>query len=83
MHFVYVLQSLKDNQWYVGRTADLKKRFDDHQEGRVLSTRNRRPFKLVYYEATQSSIGSAHRELYLKTAWGKQYLEKRLKSVYN
>lgn len=30
MHFVYVLQSLKDDQWYVGRTADLKKRLESY-----------------------------------------------------
>jgi len=55
MYYVYVLKSKKDGQFYVGYTADLRKRLDLHNKGKVESTRYRRPFELVYYEAVSMS----------------------------
>ncbi len=51
MLYVYVLKSMKDDKFYVGFTRDLKLRFNQHEKGLVDSTKNRRPFKLIYYEA--------------------------------
>jgi len=80
MYYVYVLKSMKDGMCYVGKTSDLRKRFDEHNKGRVPSTKNRLPLLLVYYEASRSSKDAAHRELYLKTAWGKRFLKQRTKN---
>ncbi len=78
-YYVYVLQSLKDKQFYVGYTNDLKSRIKEHNTGRVISTRGRRPLKLVYYEACLNQQDATRREKYLKTAWGKRYIKNRLK----
>lgn len=51
MHYVYLLKSLKHNWVYVGSTSDLIKRFKEHNNGEVRSTKNRIPYKLIYYEA--------------------------------
>ncbi len=80
MFFVYVLQSKSDRNFYVGVTSDLRRRFRDHQHGRVNSTKNRRPFKLVYFEGCLSKKDTMKREMYLKTAWGKRYIKNRIKS---
>lgn len=80
MYYVYVLQSEKDNKLYTGYTKDLKLRFEQHQKGLVESTKNRRPLKLIYYEACLNQQDATHREKYLKTAYGKQFLKSRLKS---
>ncbi|OGF80870.1 excinuclease ABC subunit C [Candidatus Giovannonibacteria bacterium RIFCSPHIGHO2_12_44_12] len=80
MYWVYVLKSLRDNQLYVGRTADLRKRLEDHKRGKVLSTKARRPFKLVYCEASNDIKDADHREKYLKTTWGKRYLKHRTRN---
>ncbi|MBI4049515.1 MAG: GIY-YIG nuclease family protein [Candidatus Doudnabacteria bacterium] len=66
MHYVYFLKSLKDNELYIGSCNDLKARFAKHNLGRVPSTKNRRPFKLVYYEAYASEEEARHREHNLK-----------------
>jgi len=79
MYYVYVLQSLKDKQFYVGYTDDLNNRLKAHSKGRVVSTRNRRPLKLVYYEACLNQQDATKREKYLKTAWGERYIKNRLK----
>ena len=78
MFYVYVLQSLKDSQFYTGCTDDLKRRVSEHASGAVASTKNRQPMKLVYYEACCDKQDSYHREKYLKTAWGKRYLKTRM-----
>jgi putative endonuclease len=80
MFYTYVLQSLNDMQFYVGYTKDLKLRFDKHTKGFVESTRDRRPLKLVYYEACLSRADALKREKYFKTYHGKMFLKNRLKS---
>ena len=77
-HYVYVLRSAADGNFYVGYTNDLKRRFAEHEAGRVPSTRNRRPLELAYYEACRSQEDATKREKYLKTAWGKRYIKSRL-----
>jgi putative endonuclease len=80
MYYVYVLQSNKDNKKYVGYTKNLKLRFEAHKKGKVLSTKNRRPLKLIYYEACENQQDATHREKYLKTYHGKMFLKNRLRS---
>jgi putative endonuclease len=77
--YVYVLQSKKDKMRYTGSTNDLRKRFKDHNENRVLSTKGRGPFLLIYYEACVDDHDARIREKYLKTGMGKRYLKNRLK----
>jgi putative endonuclease len=79
MFYVYVMQSLKDGGFYTGYSDDLKRRFTEHSSGAVISTRNRLPVKLVYYEASCNQQDALHREKYLKTAWGKRYVKTRLR----
>jgi putative endonuclease len=78
-YYTYVLQSKKDKGWYTGSTADLRKRFKDHNSKRVNSTKNRTPFILIYYEACINEQDARQREKYLKSGPGKQYLKNRLR----
>jgi len=79
MYYVYVLKSKKDGQFYVGYTADLRKRLDLHNKGKVESTRYRRPLELVYCEACLNEEDALHRERYLKTTYGKRYIRNRIR----
>ena len=80
MFYTYVLQSLSDNKLYVGFTKDLKQRFDQHNKGLVKSTKDRRPLKLVYYEACLSQTDATKREKYFKTYQGRMFLKRRIES---
>jgi putative endonuclease len=80
MYYSYVLFSEKDNEFYIGFTKDLKLRFEKHTKGQVESTKNRRPLKLIYYEACLNQSEATKREKYLKTYHGKIFLHRRLKS---
>ena len=79
-YYIYVLKSEKDKNLYVGYTEDLKSWFEQHSRGQVDSTKNRRPLELIYSEACLDKRDAMHREKYLKTHYGKQFLRKRLKS---
>ena len=82
MIYTYVLQSEKDGNLYVGFTKDLKARFESHRKGKVFSTKNRRPLKLIYYEACLDQKDAVNREKYLKTHYGKMFLKNRLKTYF-
>ena len=79
-YYTYILKSIKDKKLYTGYTNNLKLRFELHQKGLVASTKDRRPLKLIYYEACLSKKDATHREKYLKTYLGKMFLKSRLKS---
>ncbi len=80
MYYTYVLQSVKDTNCYTGFTKDLKLRFEQHNKGLVESSKDRRPFNLIYYEACLNRNDAIKREKYLKSYHGKMFLKRRLKS---
>ena len=67
MYYTYMLKSLKDRKNYAGFTRNLKLRFEQHCKGLVESTKNRRPLKLIYYEACLNKADALKREKYFKT----------------
>jgi len=79
-YYVYVLLSEKDGKKYTGYTKNLSLRFEAHNSGKVPSTKNRRPLKLIYFEGCLSQDDALRREKYLKTHYGKMFLGNRLKS---
>jgi putative endonuclease len=66
MFYVYVLKSKKDGNCYIGSTNNLKRRFAEHNLGKVFSTKYRIPFEIVYYEAYKSETDARERESNLK-----------------
>jgi putative endonuclease len=78
-YYVYVLRSLKDGLFYVGFSEDLKNRVRDHNMGKNISTKNRRPLELIFYESFRSKADALRRESYFKTTKGKTTLKQMLK----
>jgi putative endonuclease len=80
--YTYILLSEKDNKVYSGCTNDLKNRLKEHNCGKVLSTKNRLPFKLIYFENCLNKSDAYAREKYLKSGMGKRYIKNRLKNYF-
>jgi len=76
--YIYILMSQKDREFYVGYTKDIQKRLKERNAGKVRSTKERRPLKLIYWEGCINQKDAMKREKYLKTAWGKRYVKRRL-----
>lgn len=78
MYYVYVLKSHARKYFYTGCSRDLKSRLQEHNNGRVTSSKPYAPFDIIYYEACLNKTDAFKREKYLKTRLGKSYLRKRL-----
>lgn len=79
---VYVLLSELDHQLYVGYTSDIDKRIDEHNNGRNPSTKNRRPFKLIFLEYYLFKVDAKNREVYFKSSKGKRMLKLMLANTF-
>lgn len=79
MFYTYVLKSEKNARLYVGSTDNLKRRFDEHNQGiGGVYTKNNRPFVLVYYEAYLSYKDARLSEKFYKTGYGREILKDKL-----
>ena len=82
MFYTYILKSKKDGNIYTGSTKDLRKRLQQHNNGKSTYTKGRGPFEIIYYEACLDEKKARSRELFLKTGMGKRYLKNRLGASY-
>lgn len=64
MYYVYVLQN-EEKKIYFGSTNDLKRRLEEHQTGKVFSTK-RHGWELTYYEAYRDESDARRREHNIK-----------------
>jgi putative endonuclease len=78
IYTTYVLKSLKDKKYYIGYTSNFIERMHNHLKGLVESTKNRRPFIIVYCEVCFNKDSAIRREKYLKTSYGHRYLKNRI-----
>jgi len=78
MWYVYVLRSTKDKRLYIGSTNNIDRRLEEHNSGKVDSTKNRTPFNLEAYFAVKDKSKAIELEQYLKTGSGKALLNKRI-----
>ena len=77
MYYVYILR-LSDNSIYIGYSSNLRERLKDHTEGSVSSTKNLRPFSLIFYCAFLTQKKATEFEKYLKSSSGFAFRNKRL-----
>ncbi|MAF20089.1 MAG: excinuclease ABC subunit C [Parcubacteria group bacterium] len=82
MYYVYFLL-LNNNTIYKGFSDNLKRRYKEHENGKVKSTRNRRPLKLIGYEAYIEKSDAKRREKFLKTNEGKKLFYRQYRDVLN
>jgi len=76
MFYVYILKSESDKKRYIGSTSNLDRRLSQHNLGQVLSTKNRRPFVLLYKEIFNTEEEARLRERFFKTHKGYNELRK-------
>lgn len=76
--YTYVLESMKDKNYYIGYTNNLRRRLEEHKKGRCFATKFRIPFRLVYFEGCIDEKDAKRREHYLKTTQGRRFLGLRL-----
>jgi putative endonuclease len=73
--FVYILQSLKDNSFYIGECDDLDKRMSKHFDGMSKYSASKRPLRLRYFELLPTRSDAIKREKEIKRKKSKKYIE--------
>ncbi len=66
MYFVYILQSQKTKEIYIGFTNNLNRRLKEHNGNKSFSTKNKGPWILIYSEMYRSEVDAKERENRLK-----------------
>lgn len=80
MLYVYILQSLSYNTYYVGSSKDADRRLKEHNAGKCRYTSGRMPWRLVYKEEYGSRGEAIRRERFIKSGHISKFLEKKLSS---
>lgn len=80
MYYVYFLKLSNENV-YTGLTEDLKRRFNEHVNGKVGSTRHKRPVILIGYEAYKLKSDAMRREKFLKTTEGRRLFRRQYRDI--
>ena len=77
MHYVYILLCA-NGKLYTGCTNNLNDRFQRHISGKVESTKDLLPVRLVFYCAFPDKYKAFAFEKYLKSGSGRAFKNKRL-----
>jgi len=81
-HYVCVLESIKNENLYVGYTIDLNNRLKEHNRGSVFSTKPYLPWRIIHFEAYLNINDARRREKYLKTSRGARLLKRMIKEYF-
>lgn len=79
MYYTYVIHSTSLSKYYIGYSADLKRRFLQHKRGEVHTTKRFGEIQLVFYEAFLNEKDARRREIYFKTTKGKRAIDLMLR----
>ena len=78
MKYVYILESLHDEHFYVGIADDVPARLVKHNAGEVSHTSKYRPWRLKTYVAFNNEERAFAFEKYLKSGSGRAFTKKHL-----
>ncbi|MCL5410582.1 MAG: GIY-YIG nuclease family protein [Patescibacteria group bacterium] len=80
-YYVYALQSLKNDQLYIGISNNPDNRLKEHNAGTTKSTKGFRPFIKIYQEQCSSRIDARNKEKYYKSSCGREFLKQFKKII--
>ncbi len=78
MKYVYILESLDYEHFYIGIADDLRARLTKHNAGEVPHTSKYRPWRIKTYIAFSDEKRAFAFERYLKSGSGRAFARKRL-----
>jgi len=81
MFYVYILYSERLGKRYIGSTANLKTRIEEHNSDKSVYSSKGIPWKLIYYEAFLNKSDALREEKFLKTGQGRKRIKYLLGEV--
>ena len=80
MYYVYILHLELTNKLYTGSTSDIKERLKYHLNGKVISTKGKKPV-LIHFEVYKCKSDAQRRERFLKGTEGKRLLRQQIRDI--
>jgi putative endonuclease len=80
MWIVYIIQSDKDQSYYVGCTDNIEQRLNEHNTGLSKYTSRKIPWRLKYFERVKDMKEARKREAFLKRQRNREFYEKLIHS---
>lgn len=77
--FVYVLASQNRKRYYIGSTNNPERRLNDHNQEKVISTRNKGPWKIVLLQQCRDEKHAKQVEYMIKKLKSRTILETMIK----
>ena len=77
---VYLIQSEKDDSFYIGFTSNIEQRLSYHNLGKSRYTSRKMPWRLVYTEEFSTRSEAVKRERFLKKQKNRDFFEKLIHS---
>ena len=74
MYYVYILLSEAKTRTYTGVADDVEKRLKEHNDGKVISSRPYRPYKIVHTESFETLREARQKEKFYKSTTGRRRL---------
>lgn len=75
MYYVYILINEEKTRTYTGVATDVNKRLEDHNTGRVSSSRPYRPYKIIHTESFATLSEARQKEKFYKSTTGRRRLK--------
>ncbi len=81
MNYVYIIESTSSpGRYYVGSTTDVRRRVNEHNEGKSVHTAKHRPWKLATHVAFENRNKAFKFERYLKTGYGRAFAKRHFRA---
>jgi putative endonuclease len=74
-YYLYILQSLTNDRFYVGHTNNLERRLKEHNSGQTKSTKPHIPWELVFSKTYNNKSDANKAELFIKKKKSKIYIQ--------
>ncbi len=74
-YFVYILRSERNNQLYIGISANPQRRLIEHNSGYTKSTKAYKPYKLIHSEECFNRSLARDKERFYKSGAGREFIE--------
>jgi putative endonuclease len=78
MYYVYILLNETKTRTYTGVADDVNKRLEEHNNGKVKSSRPYRPYKIIRTESFKTLSEAMKKEQFYKSTTGRRRLREML-----
>ncbi|MBI5734184.1 MAG: GIY-YIG nuclease family protein [Candidatus Kerfeldbacteria bacterium] len=78
--WVYILASDNCRRFYIGSSVDVRRRLDKHNNGKVMATRNKGPWRCVFQQEYGEVRLARRAEMWLKKMKSRKIIEQIIRN---